>query len=363
VRLAFLTSTPLTVRGGSGTYVGIATLARAIEGLGHRVDFVAAPPGPMPLGHAAQRFGFNLRAGRRLAALPEEPDVVVGFDLDGCFIRHRRPFIASIKGVLAEELTFERGIVRFSLWTQSRLERRNVRRAPLVLTTSNYARERIAAHYGVPAAKIAVVPEPIDLAHWRAALAAAGDRAAWTPTILTVCHLYPRKSVAVLLRAMPRVLAAVPAARLRVVGTGPELDALLALRAELGLGQSVSFLRHIPFDALAREYRDCALFCLPSRQEGFGIVLLEAMAAGRAVVACRAAAIPEVVPDGVAGQLVPPGDPAALADTLIGLLSDRARADRLGEAGARHVEAYDAPRVAEQFLATIEPALVGKGRP
>jgi glycosyltransferase involved in cell wall biosynthesis len=353
VRLAFISSTPMSVRGGSGTFVGISVLQRALEAQGHQIDLIAPSSGPSLLGHAAQRIGFNLRAGRRMAALELRPDLVVGFDLDGCLLRHRTPFVASIKGVLAEELTFERGLVRFSLWLQSRFERLNVRRAPLVLTTSEYARERIAANYGVSGGKIAVVPEPIDLVGWRAALATAGPRPTWTPTILTVCHLYPRKSVDVLLQALPRVRAAVPNARLRIVGIGPELDKLIALRDELGLSTAVDFLRHIPFEALVREYRDAALFCLPSRQEGFGIVLLEAMAAGRAVVASRATAIPEVVPDGVAGSLVAPGDPDALAGALIELLSHPERADALGAAGARDVEVFDAPLVAHRFIDTV----------
>ena len=363
MRLAFITSTPPTVRDGSGTYVGISVLARALEEQGHTVVTITPPHGPTPLGHAVQRIGFNLLAERRLRAASTASggapfDAVIGFDLDGCLLRHRQPFVASIKGVLAEELTFERGVVRASLWLQSRFERRNVRRAPLVLTTSEYARGRIARNYGVRPAKIAVVPELIDLDHWRTALAAAGPRRDRTPTILTVCHLYPRKSVAVLLRAMPQVLAAVPGARLRVVGIGPEATSLEQLRQTLQLERSVAFLGHIPFDRLAGEYRDCALFCLPSRQEGFGIVFLEAMAAARAVVACHAAAMPEVVPGGIAGRLVAPGDPASLATALIALLRDPAHADTLGQQGARHVAAYDAPRIAARFLDAIKPVLM-----
>jgi len=358
VRLAFVTSTPMSVGGGSGTYVGISVLQQALVAHGCRVARVAPPPGPMPLGHTIQRLAFNLAAGRRLVRLGTL-DGVLGFDLDGFLLRYRWPYVAAIKGVLAEELTFERGAVRASLWLQSCLERVNVRRAPLVLTTSEYARQQIARHYGVSAAKIAVVPEPIDLARWRAALG-AGDPAPWAPAILTVCHLYPRKRVDVLLRAMPRVLEAVPAARLRVVGVGPEAERLGALRAALGLEAAVAFLGQVPFTQLAREYRDCALFCLPSQQEGFGIVLLEAMAAGRPIVACRAAAVPEVAPDGEAARLVPPNDPAALAAALIALLGDRERAAALGRAGAARVERYDAPRVADQFLAATRPLF---GRP
>jgi glycosyltransferase involved in cell wall biosynthesis len=352
-----MTSTPQSVRDGSGTFVGVTVLQRALLDQGHQVALVAPAPGPMPFGHAVQRLVFNAGAGRRLAALDPVPDGVVGFDLDGCLLDRRRPVVAAIKGVLAEELTFERGAVRFSLWVQSRFERLNVRRAALVLTTSQYARQAIARHYRVSTARIAVVPELIDLGRWRAALAAAGPRAAWTPTILTVCHLYPRKRIDVLLRAMPRVLRAVPAARLQIVGVGPETDRLRALHARLGLGETTTLLGHVPFDDLIRAYRDCAVFCLPSRQEGFGIVLLEAMAAGRPIVGCRAAAVPEVAPDGEVSRLVAPDDPAALAAALIDLLLDRERAERLGRQGAARVEIYDAPRVAERFAATIAPVM------
>ena len=83
------------------------------------------------------------------------------------------------------------------------------------------------------------------------------------------------------------------------------------------------------------------------------------MAARRAVVACHAAAMPEVVPDGIAGKLVAPGDADALATALIDLLRDRERAELLGQQGAEHVEAYDAPRVAARFLEAIR-GVVGR---
>jgi glycosyltransferase involved in cell wall biosynthesis len=98
-------------------------------------------------------------------------------------------------------------------------------------------------------------------------------------------------------------------------------------------------------------HADC--FCLPTVQEGFGIVFAEAMAAGRAVVACRAAAVPEIVEDRRTGLLVNPKSPEEIAMALETLLTnDGLRAD-LGAAGARRVEALDLEPVARRFVEVV----------
>ncbi len=173
--------------------------------------------------------------------------------------------------------------------------------------------DQIAADYGIARESIRVVPEPIDLVRWQSALGRVPHVASPEPVILCVAHLYPRKQVSSLVRAM--ALLKTPA-RLRVVGAGPELPALRALARDLGLGGRVALLGHVPFERLVAEYRGADIFCLPSLQEGFGIVFLEAMAAGLPVVACQAAAVPEVVPDWECGLLVPPRDVPALAFAL-----------------------------------------------
>jgi glycosyltransferase involved in cell wall biosynthesis len=350
-RLLFVTGTPTNVRGGSGTYVGIAVLRAALAARGHEVTLLAPAAGPRPFGMTAARLWFNFRA--RHAATALRPDVVVGFDLDGVFmVAPKVRQVAAIKGVLAEELQFERGMVRATLRLQAYFERQHVRRAERVLTTSAYAADRISGRYGVEPRRLRIVPELIDLTRWRSALASAlgGPEAAPVgPVILCVAHLYPRKDVATLLRALARL----PAARLRVVGVGPELVGLRRLARALALGERVAFLEHVPFGQLAAEYRQADLFCLPSRQEGFGIVFLEAMAAGLPIVAARAAAVPEVVADREAGVLVPPGDVAALAEALGRLLADRRERERLGGGGRKRVWRYDAPLVAAQFEKAI----------
>jgi glycosyltransferase involved in cell wall biosynthesis len=258
--------------------------------------------------------------------------------------------VAAIKGVLADEARFERGLARVRLTIESLLEGFHVRGVDRVLATSAHSAACISESYRVPAQRISVVPEPIDLDRWRRALNAAPERTREGRTVLCVAHLYPRKDVGTLLAAMSRLPKETV---VRVVGTGPELERLRRQADDLALGGRAEFLGHVPFDRLAAEYRRADVFCLPSRQEGFGIVFLEAMAAGLPIVAARAAAVPEVVLDGVCGILVPPGNPEALAGALNRLLSSAVERHRMGEAGHRRVSIYDAPLVAARFLEAV----------
>jgi glycosyltransferase involved in cell wall biosynthesis len=258
---------------------------------------------------------------------------------------------------LADELTFERGAVRRLLALQAWCEARNVRRAPLVVTTSHYAAQRLARHYAIASPRLRLVPELIDLAGWQAALDTAGGVSVDGPTVLAVAHMYPRKSLDVLLRALPLLPKRWQHLRLHIVGIGPEEARLRARTRLLGLDRRVSFLGHVSRSRLAAEYRACTLFCLPSRQEGFGIVFLEAMAAGKAVVACMAGAVPEIVAQGETGLLAPPADATALAEALTTLLDDPARRAEMGNAGRERVRRYDADIVARRFLDVAQEAV------
>jgi glycosyltransferase involved in cell wall biosynthesis len=129
---------------------------------------------------------------------------------------------------------------------------------------------------------------------------------------------------------------------------------------ELGLEEAVGFLGTVPRDVdVRREYFGADVFCLPSLQEGFGIVFLEAMAAGLPIVASTSAAIPEVAPDGEVAILVPPLDAEALAGAIIRLLKDPVLRARLGAIGQERVRGYDFPAVAQKCLAA---ALKGEER-
>jgi len=357
LRIALLDSWLQQPVEGSGTAAAIGGLGRALTRCGHRVVRIA-PTFTWPRTLLLRRLLYNVQLPALLRTL--DYDIIVGFDIDGFLWSGRAgqtPYLCSIKGVLAEELQHERGLTRLLLWCMSRLERYNAQRAPQVITTSAYCRRAIQQHYAVPLERIHLVPEGIDLPQWRQSpvrLDAPRDPL----TVLCVARQYPRKRIADLLRAFVRVRARLPAARLVIIGDGPEHSRLRALVAALGLADVVQLLGGLPDDAAVMAwYKRSDIFCLPSIQEGFGIVLLEAMAGGLPIVSTTAAAIPEVVPQRQAGILVPAAHPAALADALIELLEQPELRAAYGAFGQAYVRRFDWDRVAAQFLAVVRSQL------
>jgi glycosyltransferase involved in cell wall biosynthesis len=349
VRFAFLTSTPLTVEEGSGTFVGIETLAAGLRALGHQATI--RPLAMRTRFHTLDRFLYNLGVALR----PPPGDVVVGVDLDGFLWarRRRRPFIAALKGIIADELGNERGWVRVLLGRQAAWERLNVARADRVVVPSEYSATVAERLYAVAPEKLRVVPEPIDLDSWDRRLAAAERRPSDRPVVLSVGRMYPRKRFGDLLRAAALLRERIPEVQVRIVGEGPESTALQALHARLGLGDTVVLLGQISRATLTVEYASADCFCLPSIQEGFGIVFAEAMAASLPVVACRAAAVPEVVADRRAGLLVNPGSPEELATALETLLRNPGLSKLLGAGGRERVAAFARDQVAARFVDAI----------
>jgi len=332
-------------------------LARALRELGTDVDLVT-PRVSMPI-YLATRILFNeTMRWRRF-----DGEATIGIDADGYSIVghgrrwNRLPHVACIKGVLGDAVRFERGATRASLAIQARLEAIHARRADLVITVSRYCARRLEELYGVRNA--VVVPELIDLDAWRARFHA--NPAAPDPrkfTVLSVCRFYPRKRLDVLLRAVALLGGRMPELEVRIVGNGPERARLQHLARELEVERSVTWVGDLSIDRLAAEYNRADVFCLPSAQEGFGIVFLEAMAAGKAIVAADAAAVPEVVSHGV---LIEPDNSEALANALILLHCDPDLRRLLGAAASRDVEKFEMHRVARQFLAEVERVAPGLG--
>jgi len=221
-----------------------------------------------------------------------------------------------------------------------------VRRARFVNCISEFARARVLESAGAEAAaKLHVVHCGVNPSEFEPA-APTGDR------LLFVGRLAEAKQLPILLRAVAIVRQSRPAT-LKIVGDGPERAALEKLSSELGLHDSVEFLGYRPQTEIRAMLRETDVFVMTSAAEGVPVVLMEAMAAGVAVVAPSIAGIPELVDDDVNGLLIPPADPDAAAQTILKLLADPQLRARFTEAARKKVETRFNIRIECQKFSTI----------
>ena len=160
-----------------------------------------------------------------------------------------------------------------------------------------------------------------------------------------------------LLLAWPRVLAEVPDASLVMVGRGDDVERLRTKAAALGLGRSVHFPGFLPDAAVRGIMRHAAVFAMPSRGEGFGLVYLQAMRAGVPCLGSRDDAATDVIVDGETGLLVPRQDPEAIAGALARLLTDEPMRRRMGASGLRRFESlFTYPRFRARLAGVLARA-------
>lgn len=234
-----------------------------------------------------------------------------------------------------------------------------LQRAAYVCATAIVANSHAAAarlrREGVSAARIAVVPNGLDLEPF------AAPRIPRAPsTVIVVANLRPEKQHDVLIDAAAELLPRFPAARFEIVGDGPERSRLEAYAAARGIVHACAFLGHrsdVPGLLAAAD-----IFVLPSRSEGSPNAVLEAMAAGSAVVASDLPAIREVVDHGVNGLLAPPGDAHALATAIGSLMADAALVNRVGACARATVSArFSFDRMVAAFERVYDDGLAHRG--
>jgi phosphatidyl-myo-inositol alpha-mannosyltransferase len=240
----------------------------------------------------------------------------------------------------------------FALRAAAPLLRSVWRRLDVRLAVSEAAREFVGRAFG--AERVRIVPNGADVALFRDASPAEGLPEG--ERILFVNRLDPRKGFSTAIHAFERLAAERPAAHLVVAGDGEERSAYerlpAAVRARVVMLGSVEHDRLPPYHAASDVFLGPAL-----GRESFGIVLVEAMAAGLPVVASDIPGYREVVRDGIDGVLVPPGDPGALASATARVLDDADLRARLAAAGRARAERFDWDVVATEVMAAYREAL------
>ncbi|RMG06524.1 MAG: glycosyltransferase [Planctomycetota bacterium] len=226
------------------------------------------------------------------------------------------------------------------------LERLGARLDDATVCVSEAVARYALSSLGVRPERLRVVPNGVDLS----AYAALPDREAARSALRLdpacewvgcVGRLDRQKGQDLLLEAFARFRARRPRARLLLCGAGPEEGALRAQARRLGIEERVRFLGHRDDVPLVLAALD--VFCLPSRWEGFGLALVEALAAGRACVASAVDSLPEVL--GGAGRIVSPEDPRALAAALEALLADPRERAALGQRARARARRYSVERM------------------
>ena len=373
MRILFLT--PTLGVGGAERLVVAESAALAARGHDVTVAFGAVDVQGAALAEAGvarrmvsdRRLGARslpawVRAVRRLVR-DTRPDVLYAHSVTAAIVARaaapRLPMLVTVHGIPSES------------------EQRAARILRVVRATVSAVSEQTAAglrRHGLP--DVEVLPPGVDLAALRAATdrpprgQSAADIAreqrigppdepvAGRPRFVCVARQEPEKGVDVLIEAIPRVVAAYPEAVLALVGAGSQMPANKAAAAAAGVRPRVEFMGVLsnPAPAIA----DGDAIVLPSRREGLPVVVLEAFALERPVIATCVGGTPDVVRDGDTGWLVPPEDPAALATALLAAAGDAGAREARGARGAVLVaERYSIDALVDRVEALLG-GLVGR---
>jgi glycosyltransferase involved in cell wall biosynthesis len=197
-----------------------------------------------------------------------------------------------------------------------------LRSSDRIVAPSNAYREDVGSVFPQLRDKIVCIHNGVDLTELES-LACHSARTDRSPYILCVAMHNEKKGIDVLLRAFAQIQDKEPKLRLMLAGDGPLRSRFEELAASLGIVDKVKFLGQQGRAQVADLLYGCEVFVLPSRSEPFGIVLIEAMAFKKPVVATTVGGIPEIIENGKDGILVEPDNPRALAEALITVLEDR----------------------------------------
>jgi len=308
----------------------------------HRVLGAAGVPVEIVGFKGLRVFRHPVRVASELAGLGrflkrEQPAIVHAFLFWAYVIGAFAAKAAGVPVMIASRRSL--GCFKEGALLQLLLERLANRMTDVILANSEAVKADVCRQEGLARERVRVIHNGVDVTRY----AVQADPELWADlglapdarTVGVVARLIDYKGHRVFLRACLHLAERYPGAVFLIIGDGPDASVLAGLSRDLGLRERVRFLgmrSDIPQLLPLLE-----VVVLPSLEEGFPNAVLEAMAAGRPVVATHVGGVPEAVVHGETGLLVPPGDPVALADAVGRLLHDPAQAKQMGLAGRERV--------------------------
>jgi len=244
--------------------------------------------------------------------------------------------------VLRPQMRFGVFIYGWDAWVRlSPMRRWALQKADFIISISDYTKRQAVAINGLDAKRILVLPNALE---WKSSETIDQINCFSLPLgtkLLSVGRLdnaEQQKGFDTVIRALPAIAATVADVQYIIIGSGTDLDRHKNLAREVGVSDRVHFLGTVDQQTLRHCYESCDMFVMPSAQEGFGFVYLEAMQYAKVVVAARSGGVPEVVEDQVTGCLVKYGNEHELAQALIELCLDPEERIRLGSAGYQRLQ-------------------------
>jgi phosphatidylinositol alpha-mannosyltransferase len=232
----------------------------------------------------------------------------------------------------------------FGKWLLKRWFRRLHGKIAVSKPATEFAREHFPGYYNI-------IPNGVDIDHFSPDVAPIEKFNDGKLNILFVSRLEKRKGLNYLIEAFKRVQQEIPNSRLIIVGPGTRLRRKYEKQVSRDGLKDVIFTGLVSYEELPRYYKTADVFCAPATgRESFGIILLEAMATGKPIVASSIEGYASVVTHNVEGLLVPPGDAEMLARALVSLLTDQALRQEMGAKGRTKALEYSWEKVAQNVL-------------
>ena len=283
----------------------------------------------------------------------------------------KKPFIHTIHGVLADEYeqsrkngydSFRGRIANYFMHRLAKQEAQTAEKATLIVTISKYSLEKMKQFYNVDESKVRIVPNGVDPEKFKPTIDRDAAKREFglrnEPCVLFVGSLIHRKGLPFLIEAAKKVVKEKSETQFLIAGEGPLRNQLEKSIEAANLRENFKFLGNLKDDKLPAVYGCADVFALPSIQEGQGIVLLEAQACSKPVVAFNIGGVNEAVRNGETGLLVKLGNTEEFADALLKIISDKTLQQKMGTEGRKFiVENFTWDICAQKMLSVYHEAL------